>query len=119
MGKSYSMGNRFLTGAIGLAAAAGTQKILETTDAKKNDLSRIMVVAILLQQRYGLESVANPDATPPSSTPLNLVRNKNPAYLLSMTPPFESTIKVPYAPNSETLSFSPSTIPSLRRIAFC
>ena len=50
--KSYSMGNRFLTGAIGLAAAAGTQKILETTDAKKNDLSRIMVVAITHRDIY-------------------------------------------------------------------
>ena len=44
--KSYSMGNRMLTGAIGLAAAAGTQKILEVTDAKKNDLTPIMVVAV-------------------------------------------------------------------------
>lgn len=34
------------------------------------------------QQRYGLESVANPEATPPSSTLLNLVRNKKPAYWL-------------------------------------
>merc|ERR1712153_54324 len=50
--KSYSMGNRFLTGAIGLAAAAGTQKVLETTDAKKNDLSRIMVVAITHRDIY-------------------------------------------------------------------
>merc|ERR1711865_596240 len=44
--KSYSMGNRLLTGAIGLAAAAGTQKVLEVTDAKKNDLTPIMVVAV-------------------------------------------------------------------------
>ena len=44
--KSYSMGNRMLTGAIGLAAAAGTQKVLEVTDAKKNDLTPIMVVAV-------------------------------------------------------------------------
>ena len=50
--KSYSMGNRFLTGAIGLAAATGTQKILEVTDAKKNDLTPIMVVAVTQTHVY-------------------------------------------------------------------
>ena len=50
--KSYSMGNRMLTGAIGLAAAAGTQKILQVTDAKKNDLTPIMVVAVTREHVY-------------------------------------------------------------------
>jgi len=50
--KEYSMGNRVLTGAIGLATAAGTQQIMKHHDANKNGLTPIMIVAVTKNKVY-------------------------------------------------------------------
>jgi len=50
--KEYSLGNRFLTGAVGFAAAVGTKTLLEVNEAKKNDQTRIMVVAVSQRSIY-------------------------------------------------------------------
>ena len=53
--KEYSMGNRMLTGAIGLATAAGTQQIIKHHDANKNGLTPIMIVAVTKHKVYLLD----------------------------------------------------------------
>mmetsp|Transcript_61062 Transcript_61062/g.69182 ORF Transcript_61062/g.69182 Transcript_61062/m.69182 type:complete len:196 (-) Transcript_61062:40-627(-) len=53
--KEYSMGNKFLTGAIGLATAAGTQQLMKSHDAKKSGLTPIMIVAVTKNTVYLLD----------------------------------------------------------------
>merc|ERR1712160_154776 len=53
--KEYSMGNKLLTGAIGLATAAGTQQLMKSHDAKKNGLTPIMIVAVTKHKVYLLD----------------------------------------------------------------
>jgi len=53
--KEYSMGNKFLTGAIGLATAAGTQQLMKNHDAKKNNLTPIMICAVTKNKVYLLD----------------------------------------------------------------
>mmetsp|Transcript_4381 Transcript_4381/g.4703 ORF Transcript_4381/g.4703 Transcript_4381/m.4703 type:complete len:123 (-) Transcript_4381:82-450(-) len=49
------MGNKLLTGAIGLATAAGTQQLMKSHDAKKNGLTPIMLVAVTKSKVYLLD----------------------------------------------------------------
>merc|ERR1712161_54132 len=53
--KEYSMKNRMLTGAIGLATAAGTQQIMKHHDANKNGLTPIMIGAVTKHKVYLLD----------------------------------------------------------------
>lgn len=53
--KEYSMGNIFLTGAIGLATAVGTQQLKKSHDAQKSGLTPIMIVAVTKKQVYLLD----------------------------------------------------------------
>ncbi|OEU05875.1 hypothetical protein FRACYDRAFT_257645 [Fragilariopsis cylindrus CCMP1102] len=53
--KKYSMGNRAITGAVGVATAVGTQQLMKKYDAKKQDLTPIMICAITKNKIYLLD----------------------------------------------------------------
>ena len=57
--KEYNMGNRVLTGAIGLATAAGTQQLMKHHDAKKQNLTPIMICAVTKNKVYLLDWKGN------------------------------------------------------------
>ena len=49
------MGNRAITGAVGVATAVGTQQLMKKYDAKKQDLTPIMICAITKNKIYLLD----------------------------------------------------------------
>ena len=53
--KKYNMGNRILTGAVGVATFAGTQQLMKHHDAKKNSLTPIMICAVTKTKVYLLD----------------------------------------------------------------
>ena len=53
--KEYTMGNRLITGAIGVATGVGTQQLMKQHDAKKNGLTPIMIVAVTKNMIYLLD----------------------------------------------------------------
>merc|ERR1712146_505357 len=53
--KKYNMGNRILTGAVGVATFAGTQQLMKHHDAKKNSLTLIMICAVTKTNVYLLD----------------------------------------------------------------
>jgi hypothetical protein len=57
--KQYTMGNRMITGAVGLATGAGTQQLMKHHDAKKNGLTPIMIVAVTKNKIYLLDWKGN------------------------------------------------------------
>ena len=52
---SYSMGNRVLTGAVGVATFVGTQQLMKHSDAKKNNLTPKMICAVTKNRIYLLD----------------------------------------------------------------
>ena len=72
------------------------------------------------QTRYGEDNVANPLATPPSSTFSNLVLSKKPEYsLCKVVSPSKDCKIVPKHPNSDILSPLPSTISACQPEPLC
>jgi len=53
--KKYNMGNRILTGAVGVATFAGTQQLMKHHDANKNNLTPIMICAVTKTKVYLLD----------------------------------------------------------------
>jgi hypothetical protein len=53
--KKYSMGNRAITGAVGVATAVGTQQLMKNYDAKKQNLTPIMICAVTKNKVYLLD----------------------------------------------------------------
>ena len=53
--KEYTMGNRLITGAIGVATGVGTQQLMKHHDAKKSGLTPIMIVAVTKHKIYLLD----------------------------------------------------------------
>merc|ERR1711988_1865118 len=67
--KKYNMGNRILTGAVGVATFAGTQQLMKHHDAKKNSLTPIMICAVTETKVYLLDwkGTHNKGKGPPKS----------------------------------------------------
>jgi hypothetical protein len=57
--KEYTMGNRMITGAVGLATGVGTQQMMKHHNAKKNGLTPIMIVAVTKNKIYLLDWKGN------------------------------------------------------------
>jgi hypothetical protein len=57
--KEYTMGNRMITGAFGLATGVGTQQLMKHHNAKKNGLTPIMIVAVTKNKIYLLDWKGN------------------------------------------------------------
>jgi hypothetical protein len=51
----YTMGNRLITGAVGLATGVGTQQFMKHHNAKKNGLTPIMIVAVTRNKIFLLD----------------------------------------------------------------
>ena len=74
--KEYTMGNRLLTGAIGVATGVGTQQLMKHHDAKKSGLTPIMIVAVTKNKIYLLDwKGTHNKGTGPTETLVEFNRN--------------------------------------------
>ena len=57
--KEYNMGHRMITGAVGIAAGVGTQQLMKYQHAKKNGVTRVMIVVITKHKVFLLDWIGN------------------------------------------------------------